>query len=187
MLALTTTWPDLLVFITAAALIVVGALGVISLTNPVHSALSLIITLFGVALSFLEQSADFLAAVEIIVYAGAIVVLILFVIMYLGVDRHPHDEVEPLVGQRVFAALGALVTVGGIITLMAKSHWVTGVMSASMNGTSLSSGQGEITQLGQSVFTTYLVAFEVTAALLIIAVLGAVQLARRDRESEVEQ
>ncbi len=186
-LALTTTWPDLLVFVTAAALIVVGALGVISVHNPVHAALSLIVTLFGVALSFLEQSADFLAAVEIIVYAGAIVVLILFVIMFLGVDRHPRDEVEPLVGQRAFAAAGAVVTVGGLIFLMAKSHWVTGVMSASTGGTPLASGQGEITQLGQSVFTTYLVAFEVTAALLIIAVLGAVQLARRDRESEVEQ
>ena len=58
--------------------------------NPVHAALCLIMTLFGVAIAFVAQSADFLAAVQIIVYAGAIVVLFLFVIMFLGVDRHEH-------------------------------------------------------------------------------------------------
>jgi hypothetical protein len=63
--------------------------------NPVHSALSLIMTLFGVAVAFVAQQADFLAAVQIIVYAGAIVVLFLFVIMFLGVDRREHVHVEP--------------------------------------------------------------------------------------------
>ena len=68
-------------------MILVGAVGVVTSRNPVHAALSLVMTLFGVAVLFIEQQADFLAAVQIIVYAGAIVVLFLFVIMFLGVDR----------------------------------------------------------------------------------------------------
>src|SRR5271154_7313997 len=97
------TWPDVLVFAAAAAVILVGAVGVVVSRNPVHAALSLVMTLFGVAVLFIEQDADFLAAVQIIVYAGAIVVLFLFVIMFLGVDRSEDITVEPLVGQRPLA------------------------------------------------------------------------------------
>ena len=79
MIAGTYAIPSILVFITAALLILVGAIGVITVKNPVHAALSLIMTLFGVAVAFIAQMADFLAAVQIIVYAGAIVVLFLFV------------------------------------------------------------------------------------------------------------
>src|SRR6202046_4737028 len=101
------TWPDILVFAASAAVIVVGALGVCTLRHPVHVALSLVMTLFGVAVLFIEQEADFLAAVQIIVYAGAIVVLFLFVIMFLGVDRREDVEVEPLTGQRPLALLAS--------------------------------------------------------------------------------
>lgn len=179
--------PSVLVFFTSAVLIVVGALGVISLKNPVHAALSLIMTLFGVAVAFVAQSADFLAAVQIIVYAGAIVVLFLFVIMFLGVDRREHVSVEPLVGQRAFAAAGVVITVAGLITLMARSHWVTGAMSVSNGGVPIATGQGNVKELGTAVFTTYLFAFEATAALLIIAVVGAVLLARRERTNQGEE
>ncbi|HEX4865361.1 MAG TPA: NADH-quinone oxidoreductase subunit J, partial [Acidimicrobiales bacterium] len=75
------------VFGVGAALILTGAFGVILTRNPVHAALMLVVTLLGVALEFIDQSADFLAAVQIIVYAGAVVILFLFVIMFLGVDR----------------------------------------------------------------------------------------------------
>ena len=186
MLATTYAIPDVLVFVSAAVMILVGAVGVIAMTNPVHSALSLILSLLGVAVAFLEQSADFLAAVEIIAYAGAIVVLFLFVIMFLGVDKSKHPHVEPLVGQRWFAGLGVAITVAGVIYLMANSHWVSGVLSASTGGTALATGAGNVTQLGDSVFTTYLLAFEATAGLLIIAVVGAVLLARRERTAEVD-
>jgi NADH:ubiquinone oxidoreductase subunit 6 (subunit J) len=74
---------ELVVFVLAAAMILVGAVGVIVRSNPVHAALSLILTLFGVAVMFVAQNAHFLAAVQVIVYAGAIVVLFLFVIMLL--------------------------------------------------------------------------------------------------------
>src|ERR1019366_10634723 len=165
MLALAYAIPDVLVFASAAILILVGAVGVIAMKNPVHSALSLIMCLLGVALAFLAQEADFLAAAEIIVYAGAIVVLFLFVIMFLGVDKSQHPHVEPLIGQRWLAGVGVLVTVAGLITLMASSHWVSGVLSASTNGTALATGSDNITQLGDSVFTTYLLAFDATRGL----------------------
>lgn len=173
--------PSVVIFATAALLILLGAAGVVALKNPVHAALSLIMTLFGVAVAFVAQSADFLAAVQIIVYAGAIVVLFLFVIMFLGVDRSEGVRVEPLVGQRALAGAGVAVTVAGLVTLMAKSNWVTGAFAVSSHGVDVASGQSNVRQLGTSIFTTYLFAFEATAALLIIAVVGAVVLARRER------
>lgn len=176
--------PSILVFATSALLIVVGAIGVIAVRNPVHAALCLIMTLLGVAVAFVAQSADFLAAVQIIVYAGAIVVLFLFVIMFLGVDRREHVNFEPLVGQRPLAAVGVAITIGGLITLMARSHWATGVVSVTKP---LSSGQGNVKELGTAVFTTYVFAFEATSALLIIAVVGAVLLARRERSAMSEE
>ena len=178
--------PSVVVFATSAVLILVGAVGVIAAKNPVHSAISLIMTLFGVAVAFVAQSADFLAAVQIIVYAGAIVVLFLFVIMFLGVDRSDGLRLEPLVGQRALAGSGVLITVVGLIVLMARSHWVTGAMSVSSAGRASSSSSGNVRELGTAVFTTYLFAFEATAALLIIAVVGAVVLARREGASDVE-
>ena len=120
------TWPDILVFAAAAAVILVGAVGVVTSRNPVHAALSLVMTLFGVAVLFIEQEADFLAAVQIIVYAGAIVVLFLFVIMFLGVDRSEDITIEPLVGQRPLAVVFSLITLGGVLAMAATAHWVTG-------------------------------------------------------------
>jgi NADH-quinone oxidoreductase subunit J len=184
MIATTYGVASVLVFVTSALLILSGAIGVITVKNPVHAALCLIQTLFGVAVAFIAQSADFLAAVQIIVYAGAIVVLFLFVIMFLGVDRNMNVSAEPLIGQKGFAAAGVVITVAGLITLMASSHWVTG--AASVTGT-LQTGQANVKQLGTAVFTTYLYAFEATAALLIIAVVGAVLLARRERATTKEE
>ena len=184
MLATSYAAPSIIAFIASALLILVGAIGVISVKNPVHAAISLITTLFGVAIAFIAQSADFLAAVQIIVYAGAIVVLFLFVIMFLGVGHQHRAYVEPLVGQKAFAAVGVLVTVAGLIALMASSHWVTGATKVS--GAALATGNGNVKQLGTAVFTTYLFAFEATSALLVIAVVGAVLLARRERATTPE-
>ena len=92
------TIPDAITFAIAAAICVVGAFGVVLARNPVHSALMLVMTLFGVAVLFVEENAQFLAAVQVIVYAGAIVVLFLFVIMLLGVDRSEAIEPRPAPG-----------------------------------------------------------------------------------------
>jgi len=173
-----------LVFAASAAVILVGSVGVVTSRNPVHAALSLVMTLFGVAVLFIEQQADFLAAVQIIVYAGAIVVLFLFVIMFLGVDRRENVEIEPLAGQRPLAFLVLAITAAGVLAMAATSHWVTGARQVvgPIQGTitaNPASPSGEVAQLGKQLFTTYLFAFEATAALLVIAVVGAVVLARR--------
>jgi NADH-quinone oxidoreductase subunit J len=141
-------------------------------------------TLFGVAVLFIQQEADFLAAVQIIVYAGAIVVLFLFVIMFLGVDRRESIEVEPLAGQRPLAFVMIGLTLAGVIIMLVSSHFVTGAhqVVGPIEGhitSSPTSPYGEPAQLGKQLFTTYLFAFEATAALLVIAVVGAVVLARR--------
>ena len=173
---------DWAVFVISGLATLVGALGVVLARNPVHSALMLVMTLFGVAVLFVAQAAHFLAAVQVIVYAGAIVVLFLFVIMLLGVDRAENLGVEPLRGQRVAAALaGALALIE--VLFLARSHWVTGAQSVA--GT-ISGPGSNVEKLARSLFTRYLLAFELTSVLLVIAVVGAVVLARRTRE-ESEQ
>ena len=92
-------------FVAATLMVIAGAIGVIAYNRPVHAALGLVLTLFGIAVHFVAMEAHFLAAVQVIVYAGAIVVLILFVMMLLGVDRAENLEVEPLPIQRPLAAI----------------------------------------------------------------------------------
>ena len=140
-----------------------------------HSAINLIATLLGVALAFIEQQAHFLAAVQIIVYAGAIVILFLFVIMFLGVDRDDQVRIEPLAGQRPMAVGAVAVVTGGLIALMAAGGWYSGAHSV----IAPTDPSNDVGTLGKAIFTTYLFAFEATSLLLIIAVVGAVLLARR--------
>ncbi|MHB1987573.1 MAG: NADH-quinone oxidoreductase subunit J family protein [Acidimicrobiales bacterium] len=177
-LLLAATVPDAATFAVAAVICVVGALGVVLSRNPVHSALMLIMTLFGVAVLFVEEDAQFLAAVQVIVYAGAIVVLFLFVIMLLGVDRQESLRADPMPAQRFVALVLGVLTLGEVI-LLARGKWPLGAHSVSgrANGT----GHTNVYVLGKSLFTTYLLAFEVTSALLVIAVIGAAVLARRPR------
>ncbi len=173
------TIPDAVTFAIAAVICVVGAFGVVLSRNPVHSALMLVMTLFGIAVLFVEENAQFLAAVQVIVYAGAIVVLFLFVIMLLGVDRQEAIEKDPLRGQRLTAiCLGVLALVE--VLLLARGKWPHGPQTVSGP---LGSPAANIRLVGKSVFTTYLLAFEVTSALLVIAVVGAVVLARRPRST----
>ncbi len=163
-------------FVVAAAIVLAGAIGVVVARNPVHSALMLVMTLFGVAVLFVLQRADFLAVVQVIVYAGAIVVLFLFVIMFLGVDRQENIAAEPLRGQRPLAVALVALAATGLLLLGEVSRWTTGAHSVA-GSTDVSTSN--VAQLGTSVYTTYLFPFEVTSALLVIAVVGAVVLARR--------
>lgn len=176
------TIPDAITFAIAAVICVTGAFGVVLARNPVHSALMLVMTLFGVAVLFVEENAQFLAAVQVIVYAGAIVVLFLFVIMLLGVDRNEAIARDPLPGQRPIAICLGILGLAEVL-LLARGHWPHGPRSVSG---ALSSPAGNVAQIGHSVFTTYLLAFEVTSALLAIAVVGAVVLARRPRRTAGE-
>jgi len=168
---------DLAVFAVCAVIVLAGAFGVILLRNPVHAALSLVLTLFGVAVLFVAQEAHFLAAVQVIVYSGAIVVLFLFVIMLLGVDREEAVEAEQLKGQRP-AAIGLGILVLALIVLLSRfDKWATGAREA--RGAADAAGAENVELLGRSIFTDFLLPFEVTAVLLVIAVVGAVVLARR--------
>lgn len=167
--------PDLFTFLASALIILAGAFGVIAFRNPVHSALSLVMTMFGIAILFIEQDAQFLAAVQIIVYAGAIVVLFLFVIMLLGVDRKETLRPETLKVQKPLAIFAGVVGFGEIM-LLAKTTWATGAISST--GV-VGNSYDNVSRIAQAVFSTYLLPFEATAVLLVIAVLAAVYLAKR--------
>jgi NADH-quinone oxidoreductase subunit J len=171
------TTVDSLTFAVAATIVLAGAIGVVVARNPVHAALMLVMTLFGVAVLFVEQQANFLAAVQVIVYAGAIVVLFLFVIMFLGVDRRENVEEEPLPAQRPLAVGLVVLGLAGVLLMGFGAHWSVGARSVA--GPAQGQPGGNVAALGRSVFTTYLFAFELTSALLVIAVVGAVVLARR--------
>jgi NADH-quinone oxidoreductase subunit J len=170
---------DKITFAIAASIVIIGAIGVVMSRNPVHAALMLVMTLFGVAVLFVAQQANFLAAVQVIVYAGAIVVLFLFVIMFLGVDREENIGEEPLRFQRPLAAVLVLLTAAGLLLVGINTKWAVGAHSVA--GPAANQPGGDVAALGRSVFTTYLFPFEATAALLVIAVVGAVVLARRPK------
>lgn len=171
------------VFLVGAGMILAGAFGVIILRNPVHCALFLVITLFGIALEFIDESADFLAAVQIIVYAGAIVILFLFVIMFLGVDRREAIAREPFRGQKPIALVLGVVTLILLVSLARVTNWTTGARS--LTGPLGGPGQ-DVQKLGQTIYTRYLLPFEMTSALLVIAIVAAVVLARTKQSSAGE-
>jgi NADH-quinone oxidoreductase subunit J len=178
---------SVILFGVIALVVLGGALGVILARNPVHSALFLVASLIGMAGFFLMQNADLVAAVQIVVYASAIVVLFLFVIMLLGVDRHEPRGDEAFAAmaapQKVLRILGPVLAVAlgiGVMAVVgfAGNQWATGEPS-----TTAALSEGENTRLlAEHLFTTYLWPFEVTAALLVIAVIGGVVLARRSRQ-----
>ncbi|MFZ4518766.1 MAG: NADH-quinone oxidoreductase subunit J [Microthrixaceae bacterium] len=175
---------EMLTFLLAGAICLGGALGVVLLRNPVHNALSLVATLFGIAVLFLNQGAYFLAAIQVIVYAGAIVVLFLFVIMLLGVDRAEALERDPLVGQRVTAIIIGVAILGLSLTvLLAAGERATG---AGSGVAPLDPGVSDVNRLGRVLFTDYVFAFEITALLLTVAVIGAVVLSRKVGGSPID-
>ena len=171
------------VFFIFAALALVGALGVVLARNPVHSALLLVVTLVSVAVFFIQQQAHLLAAVQVIVYAGAIVVLFLFVIMLLGVDREESLE-DPLRYQRN-AALALGIIVLAELIFLAGHNWATGAKAPAqfaIRGGGVHLGNN-VERVARVLFTNFLWPFEITAGLLVIAVVGSVVLARRSGQA----
>jgi NADH-quinone oxidoreductase subunit J len=176
---------EFVIFFIVAAAALAGALGVVFARNPVHEAMLLVAVLISIAVMLLMQDAQLLAAVQVIVYAGAIVVLFLFVIMLLGIDRHeslqdPVRSIRP--AAIVLGVLGLLE-----VLLLAGRQWVTG----SPSGPSLTSGPGDnVEKVARALFTDYLWPFEALTILLVVAVVGGVVLARRSGlppETEYEQ
>jgi NADH-quinone oxidoreductase subunit J len=183
---------DLVVFIIASLMVIAGAIGVVVRRHPVHCALSLVLTLFGIAVLFVSQDAQFLAAVQIIVYAGAIVVLFLFVIMLLGVDRSEDLRIEPLPIQRPLAAVMGLGIIGLLVAAVVAardSHPlavgtgldIAGRPAAGQTGEVVAGHDANIQQIANSLFGDNVFAFELTSVLLIVAVAGTVVLTRRQR------
>ena len=175
------TFLEYLVFFAAALMMVGGAIGVVTMRNPVHAALGLVLTLFGVAVQFVAMEAHFLAAVQVIVYAGAIVVLFLFVIMLLGVDRAMDLSIEPIKVQRPLAAImgvGLLALLAAAI-IRARDALIlnpgTGVDTAQETG----DHDSNIRQLAENLFSDHVFAFELTSVLLIVAVVGTVLMTRK--------
>lgn len=170
-----------ILYIVFGATALASALGVVFLTNPVHSALSLVAALVSVAGLFLAQQAFFLSVVQIIVYTGAVVVLFLFVIMLLGVDTADPSE-ERLLRRAWFpwAFLGGVIVVGG--TILA----VTGIdMSFGVQGTdtadAVDAAGGNVELISENLFTDWLLPFELTSVLIVAAIVGGVVLAKRSK------
>ena len=172
---------ETIVFLISAVVILSGSLGVIFSKNPVHSALFMVQTLFGVAVLFVLLEATFLAAIQVIVYAGAIVILFVFVITLLGVDSAEDLKVEPISGQRPLAVVLGASIFGIILTvLIAAVGGPTGVQEAN---TSIGNAVDNTRILGETLFSKQVFSVELTALLLTVAVVGAVVLSTRPKGS----
>lgn len=172
-----------IVFYVLAALAVAGGVGVIALKNPVHSAISLLGTFLVVAALFILRHAEFLAAVQIMVYAGGIMVLFLFVIMLVNVRQLQPEKVFlsrhlPLA---VIAGvlLGALLAFGVLAGVVTTTNDPTPLQTV---GTDLEAGNTEA--VGWELYRTYLVPFEVVSVLLLVAMVAAIIFGRREAAME---
>jgi NADH-quinone oxidoreductase subunit J len=163
-----------LLFFAFACVAVLGALLMILAREPIHSALALVLVMIALAALYLLLGAEFTAAVQIIVYAGAIMVLFVFVIMLLNAgqeERTNWSKVAPLVGLPL-----------GIFLLFWIAHW----MAHSSVSAEVATGTGAITQamptneLSKLLFSDYVFPFEATSILILIAILGAMVLAKKD-------
>ncbi|HEX7021402.1 MAG TPA: NADH-quinone oxidoreductase subunit J [Trueperaceae bacterium] len=162
-------------FVILAVLMVAGALGVVTLRQPVHAALSLVATLLALAVTYLTLQAHFLAAVQVIVYAGAIMVLFLFVIMLLniqGEERRPH--LRWLGPAALAVGLIGTAAVGWIAFLGRRPLPAAQTMNAALQG-------GNAGPLGGVLYGDFVLAFQLVAVLLLTGIVGAVSLAQRRR------
>ena len=161
------------IFIVAAALALVGAVGIVLFRNPIASVLSLVLVMLALSILFLLLSAQFLFAVQIIVYAGAVMVLFLFVIALLGpvrelaTTRLPRQGVLAVIVAAGFAAL--------LVSLLSNLRYHA-VATGDLNAF------GSVEQIAFGLFTTYLYPFELTSLVLLVAAVGAIYLSREHRQ-----
>ncbi|MCC6454420.1 MAG: NADH-quinone oxidoreductase subunit J [Caldilineaceae bacterium] len=161
--------PSILFFIVIGAVCLASAVGVITSRIPIHSALFLLVNFVTLAIFYVTLEAQFLAAAQVIIYAGGIVVLILFVIMLIGSEkietRASHRTWTPFVG----------ILLG--VTLIASMIYAFVETPSGATATSTING-GAPETVGMALFTRYILPFEMTAILLLVALLGALLLAR---------
>jgi NADH-quinone oxidoreductase subunit J len=161
-----------LIFIYFAGVILISAVLTITRRNPVHSIMFMLLLFFHIAGVFVLLNAEFLAAVQIIVYAGAILILYLFVVMLLNVDK----ESSAARANRFWPWMVAfgIVIAGEIILLIAR-----GTFPAEIGQPMLLAGTGA-KELGMVLFQKYLVPFEIASVILLVGLVGAVMLAKKD-------
>lgn len=163
-----------LLFVVMAA---AGGVMMVASRNPVASLMFLVVTLFALAGLFVLLDAHFLAAVQVIVYAGAIMVLFLFVIMLLNLG-HDTTDMRGLAGRGIALVLGAglFAAVG---TALRVGEWIGAGTPAVEAATAGADSRGAVQVIADPLFRDYMVPFEVTSLLLLVAVVGAIVLARR--------
>jgi NADH-quinone oxidoreductase subunit J len=161
--------PQIAVFLVLAAVTVAGALSLILQRHPIHSALSLIVVMVALAGLYLLQGAEFVAAVQIIVYAGAIMVLFIFVIMLLNAGEEERSNVS-----RMARFVGVPL---GVVFLAEVAYWIGRATSHLGSAPLVATSTRDLSTL---LFREYVFPFELTSFLILIALLGALVLARRE-------
>src|SRR3954470_9377210 len=171
-------WAEQVAFFLAAFGAIGGALGVVLLRNPFYSVLSLVAHLLSLAVLFLLLRAEFLAAAQVVVYAGAVMVLYVFVVAYIGgVD-------EPIGGERRALRTFGPFFAGALLVELCIAILGSGLKALDSHGPAVAAGFGSPSQIGQLLLERFLIAFEVASFLLLIAAVGAVVLAGRRRGLE---
>jgi NADH-quinone oxidoreductase subunit J len=161
--------PQMAVFLVLAAVAVAGAVSLIVQRHPIHSALSLIVVMVSLAGLYLLQGAEFIAAVQIIVYAGAIMVLFIFVIMLLNAGEEERTNLS-----RMARLVGVPL---GVVFLLEVAYWIA---RATSHMAQTSAEAVSTRGLSTLLFREYVFPFELTSFLILIAILGALVLARRE-------
>jgi len=166
------------IFFIAAIGAIAGAIGVIALRNPFYSVLALVGHLISLAALFLLLRAEFVAAAQVVVYAGAVMVLYVFVVAYVGDGTTPIGPGGS--GLRVAAGL----FVGALFVELTIAMLGSGLKAIDTKGAPYRAGFGQPAAIGQALLTKFLFPFEVASLLLLVAAVGAVVLARRRRGLE---
>ena len=169
---------ELILFYTFATIAIVSATLVITRPNVVHSAAFLGATLFAVAGIFLTLHAEFLAGVQVIVYVGGILVLFVFVIMLIAVERSIHER------QYSRQWMIALITSGILIVEIGYGLFRGAESFPLPAGAPTTAGLGNSERVGVALYTTYLLPFEIASVLLLVAIVGAVVLAKKKTQAE---
>jgi NADH:ubiquinone oxidoreductase subunit 6 (subunit J) len=172
---------EAVLFFAAAIGALGGAIGVIAMRNPFYSVLALIIHLFSLAVLFLLLTAAFVAAAQVVVYAGAVMVLYVFVVAYVGGGEESAWESIP--GQRLLAPLiGVALFVELAIAVLASS-----LLALGTDGPDVKAGFGDPAEIGRLLLERFLVPFEATSVLLLLAAVGAIVLAARRGPGEARR
>ena len=162
---------ETVVFYVFAALAVAGAIIVITHSNPVYSAVSLVLTLFSTAVLFILLNAEFVAAVQVLVYAGAIMILFLFTVMFLNIRPEAFKFDSKNMGFKVSVFFVLLLLVGYFASL----GFSMGIKRAYTQSVDFGTAKG----VGKLLFTEYLLPFELTSVLIVAAIIGVVAIAKR--------